>query len=78
MQELILKKLWKKIVLGGCGILNSVSVFARPKTSVSVSILALKYTKIKWSPRYPHFMARSAHKPPHFTSSRLPRWRRYV
>ena len=38
------------IVLGGCGILNSVSVlvFSHPKTSVSVSgsVLALKYKKI--------------------------------
>ena len=38
------------LVLGGCGILNSVavSVFSRPKTEVSVLglVLALKYVKI--------------------------------
>ena len=34
------------VVLGGCGILNSVLVFSCPKTSVSGSALALKYTKI--------------------------------
>ena len=41
------------LVLGGCGILNSVavSVFSRPKTEVSVSglVLALKCAKIRKS-----------------------------
>ena len=43
------------IVLGGCGILNSVavSVFSQPKTEVSVSglVLALKCAKIRKSAR---------------------------
>ena len=58
-------------MLGGCGILNSVSVsvFACPKTSVTGSVLALKYTKIG---KDPHFIARSANKLLHFTSSQLP------
>ena len=37
------------LVLGGCGILNSVSVFSHPKTGVSVSGLVLALNEVHFS-----------------------------
>ena len=61
-----------QVVLGGCGILNSVLVFSHPKTFGLGIAFGAEIHKNRKSQRNPHFIGWSAHKPLLFTSSRLP------